>query len=155
MVRSTNHSQGERFGCYPSERGLCFHRLNDPFRNAPSSHVVNILNCGVFVAFWHRCPSRNPGRRAFQGPDARSCASSTRLRRAEAADARTASPTTYNVLTRLRPGLKPVQANDARWNTPREGFFPATNRALVDLTLECLFLLGGHRHNPGCAASST
>jgi hypothetical protein len=34
--------------------------------------------------------------------------------------------------------------NDARWNSPRDGFSPATNRAVVDLTMECLFLLGGH-----------
>jgi hypothetical protein len=35
--------------------------------------------------------------------------------------------------------------NDARWNTPRDGFSPATNRAAVDLTMECLILLGAHR----------
>ena len=36
-------------------------------------------------------------------------------------------------------------ANDARWNSQRDGFTSATNRAVVDLTMECLFLLGGHR----------
>ena len=36
-------------------------------------------------------------------------------------------------------------ASDAHWNASPEGFAPTTNRAAVDLTMECLFLLGGHR----------
>jgi len=34
--------------------------------------------------------------------------------------------------------------NSNRWNTPQDGFPPATNRAIVDLTMECFFRLGGH-----------
>jgi len=34
--------------------------------------------------------------------------------------------------------------NAARWNNPRNGFDPATNRAVVDLTMDCLFHLAGY-----------